>query len=756
MPADRDVADATKPTVSVVVCTDGRGTSLANTLAGLRRLDYAAFEVCVVFGPTSDDRNAVPRDWGKLIKVASCPERNLSLSRNIGIGLAAGDIIAFIDDDAIPEPEWLDDLTAAYKDASVGAAGGFVYDDTGVDFQARFVTTDRVGGARFDWQRPASEFNFPFSANFPHLLGTNASFRRPALMAVGGFDEEYEYYLDETDLCCRIVDDGWSIAQIAGAYVHHKSLPSALRRGSKLLVSWYPIVKNKIYYSLINRYGHHTVVDVMRETESIIGSLRANMELAITAGDLREADRRRFWDEITQAWEVGLERGLSGRRRVMPPEAREATPPAFRNAAVAPPAGGRRTFCFLSQEYPPRKVGGVGRYIHQLAAGVAALGHKAHVITSGEDHDRVDFENQVWVHRIVVRDRPPPAVRDGSGGIPRHIWSYSATMLEEINRIAEHRPVSGVYAPVWDCEGVAVLRDATFPLMVGLQTMLRFWMRSNPDRVADQRFASEFITPMLSLESEVLTDTASLHAISTSILREVEGLYDTELASRAFMVPLGLADQRMLPMMQAPEARPGVKVRVLFVGRLESRKGIDILLEAAIELLPCFPDVQFDIVGNDRIPAANDRTPRATFQADARTGSIRDRVIFHGEVDDEALRGHYAACDIFAAPSRFESFGLVFIEAMMHAKPTIGCRAGGMPEIIVEHETGMLAEPGDTRSLIDCLTRLLEDSALRQRLGAGGRRRYENLYMPERMACDVVAAFDAIVHPRARRIADAA
>jgi glycosyltransferase involved in cell wall biosynthesis len=154
--------------------------------------------------------------------------------------------------------------------------------------------------------------------------------------------------------------------------------------------------------------------------------------------------------------------------------------------------------------------------------------------------------------------------------------------------------------------------------------------------------------------------------------------------------------------------------------------------------------VQLDIVGNDRLQAANGQTPRAMFEADARAAAIRARVVFHGEVEDETLRGLYAACDIFVAPSRFESFGLIFVEAMMYAKPVIGCRAGGMPEIIIDGETGLLAEAGDAASLIACMNALLADPALRARLGAAGRKRYETLYTPERMALDVVAAFERV------------
>lgn len=87
------------PCVSIVICTDGRAAALANTLRCLRYLDGPGFEVCVVRGPTEDGTAEVLAAWEGRIKVAQNPEHNLSVSRNVGIAMAAGEIVAFVDDD---------------------------------------------------------------------------------------------------------------------------------------------------------------------------------------------------------------------------------------------------------------------------------------------------------------------------------------------------------------------------------------------------------------------------------------------------------------------------------------------------------------------------------------------------------------------------------------------------------------------------------------------------------------------------------
>src|ERR1700747_2716103 len=97
------------PSFSIVINTDSRAAALADTLRSLRHLDYPRFEVCVVHGPTPDGTEELLQAWNGRIKIAACPLRSPTISRNIGIALAAGDIVAFLDDDAIPEPEWLRD-----------------------------------------------------------------------------------------------------------------------------------------------------------------------------------------------------------------------------------------------------------------------------------------------------------------------------------------------------------------------------------------------------------------------------------------------------------------------------------------------------------------------------------------------------------------------------------------------------------------------------------------------------------------------
>lgn len=125
---------------------------MRDTLESLRFQRHDDFEVVVVNGPSTDHTEEMLAQYEGRIKHLRCPVANLSMSRNIGIRAAAGDVVAFIDDDAIPEYDWLTELEHGYlvppdgiAIEEVGGVGGVVFDYTGTRFQFRFAVSDRHG-----------------------------------------------------------------------------------------------------------------------------------------------------------------------------------------------------------------------------------------------------------------------------------------------------------------------------------------------------------------------------------------------------------------------------------------------------------------------------------------------------------------------------------------------------------------------------------------------------------------------------------
>ncbi|MEM6782781.1 MAG: glycosyltransferase family 4 protein [Bacteroidota bacterium] len=182
---------------------------------------------------------------------------------------------------------------------------------------------------------------------------------------------------------------------------------------------------------------------------------------------------------------------------------------------------------------------------------------------------------------------------------------------------------------------------------------------------------------------------------------------------------------------------------LLTVGRLVPRKGLDTTLHALAQLRrdDAYADVTYLVVGDgpDR-----DRLVELADDLDV-TGAVR----FLGRVEG-TLRAYFNLADVFVMPSRaegpdVEGFGIVFLEANACGTPVIGSTAGGIPDAIVDGETGLLVPPNDAGALAVALRRLLDDAALRTRFGVSGRARVEQAYTWDRVASRVYRTLEDLV-----------
>lgn len=219
---------------SVVIVSRGRPTSLQRCLKGVSQLYHEPFEIVVVAdGPGLEAARAALPEGS--FKQARFDEANISAARNAGISLAAGDVIAFIDDDAVPEPGWLFHLAGAFAAHGVDAAGGFVRGRDGISFQYRGAEVSALAEETplaTEGTRPAVFEGRPGRAI--KTEGTNCAFRRALFEELGGFDPSYRYYLDETDLNMRLAAAGRKTALVPLAEVHHGAEASELRTARRM------------------------------------------------------------------------------------------------------------------------------------------------------------------------------------------------------------------------------------------------------------------------------------------------------------------------------------------------------------------------------------------------------------------------------------------------------------------------------------------------------------------------------------------
>ena len=189
---------------------------------------------------------------------------------------------------------------------------------------------------------------------------------------------------------------------------------------------------------------------------------------------------------------------------------------------------------------------------------------------------------------------------------------------------------------------------------------------------------------------------------------------------------------------------------VLFAGRLEPLKGADTLLKAIAEMDrdPCLQDVVCLFIGEDsgdgaRASRGGERRRLERLAAEA---GIADRVRFLGAIAHHRLARYYALADVCVVPSRVETFGLVALEAQAQGTPVVASRAGGLPEVVADGETGRLVDGHEPRDYCAAISAILHDGAGREWMGEAARRRAAS-FSWERMVDLLLSIYGRVSSP---------
>jgi GT2 family glycosyltransferase len=198
------------PSVSVVVCTHNGAATLSDTLSGLRELDYPRFEVIVVDDGSTDSTAAVAAAHG--VRLVQTQNQGLAAARNEGTGLASGEIVAFVDDDAWPDPHWLRYLAATFIRRGHAAVGGPNIPPPDDGLVAACVALAPGGPIHVLLSDEEAE----------HIPGCNMAVRKSCLEAIGGFDPQFRAAGDDVDVCWRLQEHGWTLGFSPAAVVWHR------------------------------------------------------------------------------------------------------------------------------------------------------------------------------------------------------------------------------------------------------------------------------------------------------------------------------------------------------------------------------------------------------------------------------------------------------------------------------------------------------------------------------------------------------
>jgi len=190
------------------------------------------------------------------------------------------------------------------------------------------------------------------------------------------------------------------------------------------------------------------------------------------------------------------------------------------------------------------------------------------------------------------------------------------------------------------------------------------------------------------------------------------------------------------PLAPADAEVPG---RVLFLGRLDTSKGVFELLDAAAVLAQRYPELRIVIGGEGDAEGVRRR---------AAALGIEDRIELPGWIDAQARALELARASVFCLPSHAEGLPMALLEAMAARKAVVACGVGGVPEVLRDGDNGMLVAPRDAAALAAALGSVLGDAALRTRLGKRARATIEQHYSTEVMCGKLSAIYRELAGAR--------
>src|SRR5919202_3490302 len=367
--------------------------------------------------------------------------------------------------------------------------------------------------------------------------------------------------------------------------------------------------------------------------------------------------------------------------------------------------------------------GGADTYVRQIARALCTAGQRVTVLyacSPGHTPDRPSRDGPVRIEYAQIsnvhyhHDRAtgllPRPLRQvlPSGALVKDIET-AAALRRALRRIATH--AGGIdLIEVFEETAFPVLFEHIAPYAVKLHSSdatWRYFCGEELRRVDRRRNARRRIA----LESALLRHACLVSAPSAAVADHIARVCEYP-RSRMVVLPYPLDTERFSP---PPDEAAVPRRSVLFVGRMDWRKGLETLAHAAAAILSAAPTATLDIVGGET-PGVTAASVLAYVPAE-----LHERVVFWGHVAHADLPAHYRRAAVCVVPSRWDNSPNTVYEAMGCGTPVAASRADGIPELVVDGETGLLVPPDDPAALAEAVTALLADPDRRARMGCAAR-----------------------------------
>ncbi|MEQ9822798.1 MAG: glycosyltransferase [Puniceicoccaceae bacterium] len=389
---------------------------------------------------------------------------------------------------------------------------------------------------------------------------------------------------------------------------------------------------------------------------------------------------------------------------------------------------------YVSREFGPITGGGIGTYVANACRAMLERGHKVFLLT-----DCVNASNH---HKLpenlhVVETLPMPAEKQGGCFSANH--EYSHRVFFTLQELCRNETINVVEFPEYCGEGFVCIRSKrlmrTFAdqhLVVKCHTPLSLLETINEDR----EFAAWVVCDM-EMEDYCVRNADKVTSPSQSLadyFSDRVGRNDISICPYPLYLDFS---EPTLPM-----AKRDLKT-IRFFGSIQVRKGVDVFVRAAVEVLEKRPDLQFELVGVERNAHFFNRTYTEVLQSTI-PEKMLNRIQFRGGVPYDQVDRLLSETGIIVLPSRWENWANACLESMSKGCVVLASRSGGMSEMIETDHSGMVIDPKNASALAGLLLELLEDESRLQRISNAAVARARELTHPTTTALRMEANYTAV------------
>lgn len=369
-----------------------------------------------------------------------------------------------------------------------------------------------------------------------------------------------------------------------------------------------------------------------------------------------------------------------------------------------------------------KETGGMNVYIRELSKALSARGCTVDIFTRSMNRHVPAVVPFVEGVRIIHLKAGPEAPYE-----KYRVWFHLPEFLHNLERYRCREGISYrlIHSHYWlsGWVGARLGMRWNVPLLHMFHTVGRFKNRATPSREGQEPEVRLHVERQLVADSDHITVSSGRE--KADLIRDY-GARPEKIS----VVPCGVDVQMFRPLDAAASKRllglPGKKI-ILFVGRIDPIKGIDTLLKAMVMVkrnMGRTGDFELLIVGGDKDSADNSKDNEiGRLKHMAAELHLEDTVRFLGAQRQDRLPHYYSAAEACILPSRYESFGMVALEAMACATPVIASEVGGLASLIQNERCGFLVPEGDERALAEKICLLLSNASLKETLGWNARER---------------------------------